>query len=785
MPKPKAKKSSLLSKRQFKKRNLIFVAAIFSLVGVVSIISSFAAMQTTIEAESLKYGKVSTVAGQTGGKAAAMYWGTTGTGTVQLPTKTTALTVYAKGDQCNGAPQMAVSISGRQVANQAVSSTSWKSYQIPVNLEAGSYSLSVSFLNDGGAAASGTTKACDRNLYIDRFVFTGLDKPATLTTTIQAETMTSALSKVVAGSTSTEKARAFYQNGAASSDIVLPNNVQQLKILAKGDQCQGAPNLQLKVDGKVVTTRAVTNKNWSEYSFTVNIPAGSHKIETAFINDIYVATTKCDRNLYIDRLQLTGPAPAPKPQPAPPATSTPVPTTPTTSAAKPVQTYHPSAPYTIIMIGWRPYEKDYAQLANTKTNLVYRSIERTPNAQGKWTKMDEWDKSQYRYYSNVAGSDWASSGPGGACRNTNLAYMDQYYADQVLNRGGNIGYYMHEMVALYAACNNWNWTAAAEQINWAQVHHWMMQARTQGKKVIWSEPAQGWSAISNNPSFQAYSVHWKTTLVPMFATNFRTPAFNHVPAARAAASSVARSLGTPVGASVQSWYFREGYNDLTADATVRLANYGLEVGSTYYQIEGTYSDMAWGTEYMKGLLTFSRQLGPAGSPVPAPWVPVTLPQPKPTTPTLPTTAAKKPLYQLWNAAISDHMYTTNKTENDQLIAARKYESQGVTGYLYEKQVVGSVPLYRLYSASLTDHFYTNSENQRAQAKAGGGKYVDEGVVGYIMTNKVSGTEPLYQMYSAGYPDHYYTAQGWARDSALKSFRKYVDRGTAGYIFLKP
>lgn len=790
MPK---KSSGLLKKRRFRKRDLLFVAAIFSLIGMIAIISSFAATFTTVEAESLQYkfgsntsAKVGVVAGQNGGKASALYWSGAGTGTVALPTKTTSVTVYAKGDQCQGAPQMTVTVDGRQIGNQAVTATTWKSYQIPVNIEPGSHSVAVGFTNDAVAVVNGSqgkpASRCDRNLYVDRLVFTGLDKPATLTTTVQAETMTAPLSAITEGQTKADKARIFYQNATARAQIALPNNVNEMRIVAKGDQCQGAPNLQVKVDGKQVASRAISSKGWGEYSASVTIPAGTHTIETVFTNDVYIAATKCDRNLYIDQIKLIGPAPTPKPTPTPPATSTPAPTKPTTPAAQPVQTYHPSAPYTIIMIGWRPYEKEYAQLANTKTNLVFRSIERTPNSKtGKWTKMDEWDRSQYRYYSNVAGSDWASSGPGGACKNTNLAYMDQRYADEVLNRGGNIGYYMHEMVSLYAACNGWNWTQAAQQMNWAQVHHWMMQARSQGKKVIWSEPAQGWNAIANNPSFQAYSVHWKTTLVPMFATNFRTPGGDHVPAARAGASSVARSLGTPLGESVQSWYFREGFNDLSTTGTVNLANYGLQAGSTYYQIEGTWGDMAWGTDYMKGILAFSRQLGPAGSPVPAPPVPVVAPAaPKPAA----VNATKKPIYQLWSAVQSDHVYTNSESEKNQL-KAKGFEDQGITGYIYDKQVAGSAPLYRLYSAGLTDHFYTNSENQRSQAKAGGGKYVDEGVVGYVMSSQVAGSTPLYQLYSASYPDHFYTAQTWSRDNAKASFRKYVDRGNAGYIFLRP
>lgn len=777
---PKKKLPALLRKRRFRKRDLLFIAALFSLVGMIAIVASFAASLTTIEAESLKYTKVATVNGQTTGKAAAMYWGATGTGSIELPSQTTRMTVYARGDQCQGSPQMVVSIDGQQVANQAVASTGWKAYEVPVNIDAGLHELSVSFVND--AVASTQSGRCDRNLYVDRFTFNGLDKPALLSTTLQAEVMSAPATGIVAGSSSTEKARLFYANSVATGEVVLPQQTNQIVIVARGDQCQGAPNMRLKIDGTEVASRAVSRSGWVSYTTKTTVTPGRHMVELAFTNDLYVPSIRCDRNLYVDRIVLSGPAPKPTPPPTPPITSTPTPTKPTTPAAQPTVTYNPSAPYTIIMIGWRPYEKEYAQLANTKTNLVYRSIERTPDTKGRWPKLDQWDAAKYRYYNNVAGSDWASAGPGGACKNTNLAYMEQRYADQLLQRDGNVGYYMHEVVSLYAACNNWNWTAAAQSVDWARVHNWMLQAKAQGKKVVWSEPAQGWNAIRSNPTFQAVSPWWKDTLVPMFATNFRTPAYNHVPYARDGASAVARQLGSPLGESVQSWYFREGTNDLTTAGTVGLANYGREAGATFYQIEGTYTDMAWGTDYMNGILAFSRLLGPAGSPQPAAAVPVVASgASKPTS----VTAVKKPLYQLWNASLSDHFYTTSEAEKNQYIATKKYEDQGVVGYVYDSQVTGSVPLYRLYSVSATDHFYTNNETQRAQAKAGGSRYVDEGVTGYVLAAPASGALPLYQLYSSGYPDHYYATQEWARSSAKASFRAYIDQGNAGYVFAKP
>lgn len=280
-------------------------------------------------------------------------------------------------------------------------------------------------------------------------------------------------------------------------------------------------------------------------------------------------------------------------------------TTPTT----PVSHYDPNKPYTIIMIGWHNYEAQYAQLENSRVNLTYRSIEKTPESNAR--DLTLWDSTGYKYYNNVAGSDWASA-TGNACTNIPHAYMDQSYANQLVQRSGSLGYYIHEMVSLNAACNGWQWTTAADTLNWALFDQYVSYARAQGKKIIWSEPAQGWDGILASAAGQAFLGRSRDVIIPMFATNFNTAAYNWVPTARAGALRAAQTYETPLGESVQSWYFRESPDPLTIDSTINLAEFGYQVGSKYYQIEGTWGDMQWPagkpTTYMQGILQFSKRL---------------------------------------------------------------------------------------------------------------------------------------------------------------------------------
>lgn len=279
------------------------------------------------------------------------------------------------------------------------------------------------------------------------------------------------------------------------------------------------------------------------------------------------------------------------------------------SRSAPVSHYDPSKPYTIIMIGWHNFETQYAQLENSKVNLTYRSIEKTES--GNARDLSLWDSTGYKYYNNVAGSDWASN-TGNACANIGAAYMEQSYANQLIQRSGSLGFYAHEMVSLNAACNGWNWTPAAESLNWALMDQYAAMARSTGKKLIWSEPAQGWQGILASANGQAFMSRWRDVIVPMFATNFNTASFNWVPTARAGAVAAAQNYGTPIGESVQSWYFRESPDPLTVQSTINLAELGYQVGARYYQIEGTWGDMQWPagrpTTYMEGILEFSKLL---------------------------------------------------------------------------------------------------------------------------------------------------------------------------------
>lgn len=81
---------------------------------------------------------------------------------------------------------------------------------------------------------------------------------------------------------------------------------------ARGDQCNGAPNMTIKVDGTQVLSTDVNSTSYTDYTATASLTASSHAIEISFPNDEF--TSACDRNLIVDKVTFTtvnAPTPVP------------------------------------------------------------------------------------------------------------------------------------------------------------------------------------------------------------------------------------------------------------------------------------------------------------------------------------------------------------------------------------------------------------------------------------------------------------------------------------------
>jgi endoglucanase len=73
--------------------------------------------------------------------------------------------VRARGDQCSGAPRMVVKVSGTRVLSRSVWASKWTDYSVSIVPVSGAQTVKIHFTNDR------RTKACDRNLRVDKVSF--------------------------------------------------------------------------------------------------------------------------------------------------------------------------------------------------------------------------------------------------------------------------------------------------------------------------------------------------------------------------------------------------------------------------------------------------------------------------------------------------------------------------------------------------------------------------------------------------------------------------------------
>lgn len=98
----------------------------------------------------------------------------------------------------------------------------------------------------------------------------------------------------------------FFSNATSNGTLTTNSNTSQVVVKAKGDQCQGAPVMAVKVDNITVLNKIkVSSTAWLDYSTARSIGPGTHTISVTFNND-YTKTKggACDRNLRVDKVTL-------------------------------------------------------------------------------------------------------------------------------------------------------------------------------------------------------------------------------------------------------------------------------------------------------------------------------------------------------------------------------------------------------------------------------------------------------------------------------------------------
>lgn len=169
------------------------------------------------------------------------------------------------------------------------------------------------------------------------------------TGTVQAESMTVPSQGRVVSDITAQQQRAVVLSSNGAITTALPAGVDQVVIVARGDQCSGAPQMRVALDGITLGTPSVDTTTWRSFSLSLATrlsgagasPAARSKARkrkgrigrrTAATTTLSVAFTNdlrrggCDRNLRVDAVSWTTPAGTPTPLPAPTITPTPTPT---------------------------------------------------------------------------------------------------------------------------------------------------------------------------------------------------------------------------------------------------------------------------------------------------------------------------------------------------------------------------------------------------------------------------------------------------------------------------
>ena len=103
------------------------------------------------------------------------------------------------------------------------------------------------------------------------------------------------------------QAQGFWANGFATGTVTLPEPTTHIFVRARGDQCDGAPKVEVRIDDRPVYTGSVTSTTFWEIGAPISVPAGTHDVAVGFTNDYrHPVLPDCDRNLYVDSVSIIG-----------------------------------------------------------------------------------------------------------------------------------------------------------------------------------------------------------------------------------------------------------------------------------------------------------------------------------------------------------------------------------------------------------------------------------------------------------------------------------------------
>ena len=91
------------------------------------------------------------------------------------------------------------------------------------------------------------------------------------------------------------------RNATISKPLTLPASTV-LTVRARGEQCSGAPQMVVSIDGTQRLSAPVASTTYADYTANIALSAGAHAVAVSFTNN---TVTGCDRNLWVDNVTFS------------------------------------------------------------------------------------------------------------------------------------------------------------------------------------------------------------------------------------------------------------------------------------------------------------------------------------------------------------------------------------------------------------------------------------------------------------------------------------------------
>jgi hypothetical protein len=149
-------------------------------------------------------------------------------------------------------------------------------------------------------------------------------------------------------------------------------------------------------------------------------------------------------------------------------------------------------------------------------------------------------------------------------------------------------------------------------------------------------------------------------------------------------------------------------------------------------------------------------------------------------------APRLPLHWLWNARITDSIYTVSDARRDWLEREQGYVDMGIVAYVDAGPTLNAQPLICFHiGAPRTDTVCTNSYVEHRMLRALG--YRNVGTEGFVQRDPVPGSVPLYRVSHPPHEDRDAEHRFVLSSQEVERLRKdgWAYDGVKGYVYPGP